>query len=210
MIKIRPCKCGSHVTLMDMSTNKFRDKGYRIKCAQCENTTKFCNSEQAALGVWNAENMPKITIADPINPSHYQSSYEWKDFAREYRLYGNFWNFKYLVRAGKKEGVPEVQDWEKFRKFMRFELDYIIGRYKVMLPLDYAPINQKTASADLPLFIEANKLCIVRAEILKMIFGIITCDAETKFSRVKTTLEHIIYLCDIKIKELEAEANGKT
>lgn len=64
-------------------------------------------------------------MTDNITPAHYQSEYQWKDFARKMCLYGNFFNFKYLVRAGKKQGSSEIEDLNKFKQYINYEIEYI-------------------------------------------------------------------------------------
>lgn len=59
------------------------------------------------------------------NPAHYTfSSFEPKDVIRAWGLNFNLGSVvKYIARAGKKPGNNKIQDLQKAREFLTFEID---------------------------------------------------------------------------------------
>lgn len=67
------------------------------------------------------------------NPDHYTSGrlYEPKDVIRDWNLNFNLGNaVKYISRNGRKEGNSKIQDLEKARQYITFELEYLYSKEK--------------------------------------------------------------------------------
>lgn len=67
------------------------------------------------------------------NPAHYTSGrlYEPKDVIRDWNLNFNLGNaVKYISRNGRKEGNSKIQDLEKARQYITFELEYLYSQEK--------------------------------------------------------------------------------
>lgn len=71
----------------------------------------------------------KITgeIYDAVhNPKHYVGGIQPKDFIRANDLNFNRGNaIKYVTRAGKKDPNKEIEDLEKAKQYLQFEIDYL-------------------------------------------------------------------------------------
>jgi hypothetical protein len=81
--------------------------------------------------------MKQVTITsthDNIsNPAHYTAgrNYEPKDVIRDWNLNFNLGNaVKYISRNGRKEGNSKIQDLEKARQYITFELEYLYSQEK--------------------------------------------------------------------------------
>lgn len=61
------------------------------------------------------------------HPSHYCfSKYEPKDVIRDWNLNFNLGNaIKYITRAGKKTNNSMIQDLEKAKQYLEFEIEYL-------------------------------------------------------------------------------------
>lgn len=64
------------------------------------------------------------------HPAHYCDGriYEPKDVIRDWGLNFNLGNaIKYISRSGRKSGCADIEDLEKAKQYLEFEIDYLLA-----------------------------------------------------------------------------------